>query len=287
MSGLLVGIDGGGTLCRAALQWNGGRAEVAVPGANAFSDPDGCIQAINAALGALAEKAAVDVAGLAGAPAYLALAGVTGPEIAERIAARLPLRRAVIEEDRRAALAGALNGADGAVAVCGTGSFVAFQQGGTVRFAGGYGLMLGDEASGAWLGRAAVSAVLAARDGIGPATALTEALQDSVGDSAALLDLGRSATPRDFGALAPRVTQAAGTGDKVALRLMQQGAGYIADCVMALGWRPGLRLCLAGGVGPRFALYLPELLREAVSPPDGTALDGALSLARQMAEAAE
>lgn len=57
--------------------------------------------------------------------------------------------------------------APGALAGVGTGSYVGFLTGGSVRFAGGWGLALGDEASGAWLGREVLRAALMAHEGAG------------------------------------------------------------------------------------------------------------------------
>ncbi len=65
----------------------------------------------------------------------------------------------------------------GLLLVCGTGS-VAFglERAGNTMRCGGWGAVCGDEGSGAWIGRRALSMVTAAADGREPATALTGAL---------------------------------------------------------------------------------------------------------------
>ncbi len=40
-------------------------------------------------------------------------------------------------------------------------------------------------------------------------------------------------------------------------------------------------ICLAGGVGPHYAAYLPQSHQNRIRPALGTALDGALALAGQ------
>ena len=86
--------------------------------------------------------------------------------IATAIAEALPIDNVTVSDDRPTNMAGALGGTDGYVAAIGTGSFLGRQSGAEQRFIGGWGLRLGDEASGAWLGRRVLSRVLDWRDGV-------------------------------------------------------------------------------------------------------------------------
>ncbi|WP_136439605.1 BadF/BadG/BcrA/BcrD ATPase family protein [Pacificoceanicola onchidii] len=277
---VLIGVDGGGTLCRAAARVGGTRFEVEGSGANASSHPDLCVTRLRAVLDSLAQEAGLTPDQRAAAQVYIGLAGVTGPQIAAQIRSGLGLPRAVIEEDRAAAVAGALGTEDGCLAALGTGSFLARQSDGAVRYQGGYGLRLGDEASGAWLGREMLSAALRAQDGFGPQSDLGHALLTRFGGPAGVITFGLEASPQALAELAPDITAAAGAGDALATTLLMRGAGYISDGLMALGWRVE-PVVLTGGLGPRYAAWLPEPMQASLREPKGSALDGALMLAER------
>lgn len=281
---LLIGIDGGGTTCRGAALYNGKRVTRAVPGANATSDFDGAVTAVRSVAQALAEALGLPMETIAQAPAYLGMAGVVDARVAERLRAALPFDRAVIEEDRRASVVDALGPGEGAVAVIGTGSFLARQAGGRMRFLGGYGLALGDEASGAWLGREALAATLREAEGWGAGSDLTRGLWDEMGGRSGIIAFAARARSRDLAELAPGVVAAAEGGDAQASDIVTRGADYIAEALAALGWQLGEDLCLTGGLGRVYASALPTAMRAALSKPQGAAPDGALALAARVAE---
>lgn len=279
----VLAIDGGGTRCRAAFCDGGAVLSVETGSANVSTDFDAAVREIVAGLVRLAELAGRSRDALSALPAFIGLAGVTGPAIAERLRAALPLKRARIADDRPAALRGALGRRNGVVAHCGTGSFFAAQRDGAMRFAGGWGPVLGDEASAQWAGRAALRLTLEAVDGRRAATPLTERLLADFGGAAGVVRFAGAARPADFGALAPQVTACAGRGDAVAVEIMRLGAAEIARALPHLGWSPGEALCLTGGIGPRYADWLDAPCRAALTAPEGAPLDGALALARDFA----
>ncbi len=92
------------------------------------------------------------------------------------------------------------------------------------------------------------------------------------------------ASPRDFGALAPRMVDFANRGDPGALALMQAGAAHIDALgarLIALGVT---QLSLVGGLAIHMRRWLSDDLQATLVPPAGDALDGALRLARFDAE---
>ncbi|WP_121630289.1 BadF/BadG/BcrA/BcrD ATPase family protein [Tropicibacter alexandrii] len=277
----MIGIDGGGTTCRGALIWQGRRVDVSRPGANVTSDFDGAVAAVSNVLRDLAKAAGCTLDDLSPQPAFLGLAGVTDQALASRLAAALPLARAVIEEDRRASVLDALGAATGCVAVIGTGSFLA-RQADHVRYVGGHGLALGDEASGAWLGREALAMALRAADGLAADDALLAGLRARLGGATGIARFAAQATPRAFAEFAPEIVAARGVASVEAL--LWEGARYIAEGWRALGWQPGEAACLTGGLGPVYADYLPDEMRACLTAPRGTAPDGALALAARVAE---
>lgn len=279
----LIGVDGGGTACRVGLLYAGRRFEVEADSANVATDRAAAIATIRQGLEDVAAKAGLSMAALRACSAYLGLAGVMAAEDAAEVAAALPLERVRVEDDRRSAVVGALGDRDGAVTGIGTGSFLARRSGSEIRLLGGWGFVLGDEASGAWLGRGLLATALQVLDGLTERSPLVDAvLAEHGNESARIVAFGFSAVPGDFARLAPRVVAAAAEGDGVATGLMQGGAAYIERSLAALGWRAGEPLCLVGGVAGQYRPYLAEAVARSIVPPEGSALDGALHLASEL-----
>jgi len=88
-----------------------------------------------------------------------------------------------------------------------------------------------------------------------------------------------TATPVDFGKLAPDITRAAAQGDALAKRVMDAAVAEVSKSLILTGWTEGLPICLAGGIGPHYASYLPDEMKRDLVEPEGTPLDGAIALA--------
>lgn len=273
---LFLGIDGGGTGCRAAVADASGhvlgRAEAGP--ANIASDPAGAAENI-----LIAAEAALAAAGGSGiVAAGMGLAGANAAGAADHLRTILPYRRMVVVTDAITAVKGALGTTDGVVAALGTGSVFAVQHHGKLRQIGGRGLVLGDEASGAWIGRAVLSACLHAMDGFRDQTPLLAALTHELGGPDGIVAFSLRARPADFAAYAPRVVDST---DPAAQALMAQATAHVARAISSLMGDTSLPVVFLGGLGPAFAARLADRL--TVQPPRGTALDGALLLAREAA----
>jgi glucosamine kinase len=278
---ILIGVDGGGTTCRFALSHAGGRVEHRAGPANVYSDFAKAMQTLTDGLNALAAQAGL--ADLSRARIYLGLAGVTGPDMAAKVAAALALPQVTVADDRRSAVTGALGTRDGAVLGIGTGTFLARRHRGRVALIGGWGLVLGDEASGAYLGRTLLQTILHVTDGLTPATPLTAAVLESFGGTAAaIVEFARDASPADYATIAPDILAAARAGDDAALALLNDGAAYILRGLDALGWRDGEAICPLGGLASHYSEFLPADVAASFVTPAGTALDGALALAAEV-----
>lgn len=283
-SPLIIGVDGGGTACRVALETADGTRLATTHGgaANVTSDPEGALRSITSALEAALAQAGLGMADLQGATAHLGLAGVLSETQAEPLAKSLLFGRVAITDDRPTSVAGALGDSDGAVIAVGTGSFVALQRAGKTRFLGGWGLNLGDEASGAWLGRGLMMRCLRAVDGlISESDLIRDTLARFDTDPAAIVTFARRARPADYAQFAPAVIDAARASDEQGLALMQAGAGYLMNCLRIDLPDPQQAICLIGGIGPHYAPYLAPEIRAALRPAQGSALDGAVLLARR------
>ncbi|MCU9846859.1 ATPase [Defluviimonas sp. WL0024] len=280
---ILIGLDGGGTSCRAALCLGSGKRVEVVGGPANVSDFAGAMARIASLLPRLAKAAGLPKAALGQAVAHLGLAGVMDAAMADRVVAGLPFARVTVTDDQPTMIAGALGLDDGVVAAIGTGSFIGRQTGGRIRSVGGWGFALGDQSSGAWLGRRLLTETLLDHDGMAPSSRLTRATLERFGGAAGITAFGLSASPAEYAALAPDIVAAATAGDAVAGRLMGEGAAYVERATAALGLAEGEPLCLAGGLGPAYAAWLPPALAERIVAPKGSALDGALALAARLA----
>lgn len=274
---LFLGIDGGGTGCRAVLADASGhvlgRGEAGP--ANIASDFPGALDNILAAT-----RLACGAHDLTTISAGLGLAGANAADVSERLAQALPFARIAIETDAITAVRGALGATDGIVAAIGTGSVFAAQRGGKVRQIGGWGLVMGDEGSGAWIGRAVLSAALRAVDGFHPMTPLLETLIDSHGGPSGVVSFSLTAKPGDFARLAPQVLD---SPDPAASTVLDKARADVSAAITLLQGADHLPVVFLGGLGPTYAA---QTTRWTVTPAKGSALDGALSLARSLAEGA-
>lgn len=279
---LYLGVDGGGTGCRAAVADADGQIlGVANAGpANITSDPDTARDNIlSAAFGALSlafgpDTAAIELPRL---HAGLGLAGANAAGAAGRLRLALPFQSIRIESDAVAAAKGALGADDGIVAALGTGSVFAVQQQGEVRCFGGWGLVLGDEGSGAHLGRAALSLALRAVDGLVPMTPFLKDLLADHGGPASVVSFAHTARPADFARLAPRILA---SDDSAAQSLWQQSLADVTAILGHLRKDAPFAVTFIGGLGSVYAAALPQIPQRAAR---GSALDGALLLAREAA----
>jgi glucosamine kinase len=280
----LVGVDGGGTGCRVAVGTarDGILAEASGGKANVFTAPDLAITNILTAVEVATAKAGHDPAVLRDAVAHLGLAGVLSDLQGQKIARAFPFATCTVTDDRPTAVAGALGGYDGYLAAIGTGSFVAAQRAGKVRFVGGWGFQVSDQASGAWLGRAALDRTLLCHDGVITHTGLTQAVMARFdNDPKEIVLFALRALPGDFAQFARVVVDCARQGDAIACALMDDGATYIERALLALGMGQGDRLCLIGGVGPQYRTRLPDSLTSCLVEPAHSSLFGAFELARK------
>ncbi len=277
---LFLGIDGGGSGCRAALADAGGRVLGRGQGgpANINTDVDGAARSIMQA----ADQA---MAGIAADPrevvATLGLAGGTMRAATRRLAELLPFGRMQIVNDGITTARGALGPGDGILAAIGTGSVFAVQRGGQIRQVGGRGFLLGDEGSGAVLGRTLMAEAIRAGDGFAPMTPLLRAILDEHGGIEGIIEFGNRASPAEFGALAPRI---AGADDPAARRILEAAADQVRHILTTLQDRDTLPVVFVGGLGPHYAARLSGLW--PIRPARGSSVDGALAMARQMAQAA-
>ncbi|MBZ9707272.1 N-acetylglucosamine kinase [Mesorhizobium sp. B2-1-8] len=280
-----LGVDGGGTGCRARLE----DAQGAVLG-QGLSGPATTRLGIEAAWASIAKAfgAAIEEAGFAPAEtarihAGIGLAGIGRKGALEALRAIAhPFASIDFVSDGVGACLGAHSGQDGAIVIAGTGSIgLGFVEGRDLR-AGGYGFPISDEGSGADLGLKAVQLALRAHDGRHERTALlAEVMQRFAGDPMEAVAWMDRASATDYAALAPMVMRHADQGDPVGRRIVQIAAEQIDTLVRVLFEKGAPRVTLLGGLASPLEPWLSPDVRRRLKPADGDAVAGAIILAKR------
>jgi glucosamine kinase len=282
---LFLGVDGGGTRCRARLVDAGGAIlgeSVAGP-ANIRISLEESVRSVMAATEHCLAQAGAPADAADRIVACLALAGASEPSDAAAAQAAFKTRfaRVQVATDAHAACVGAHRGEDGGVIIVGTGSIGWAIRGGRSIRVGGWGFPVSDEGSGAWIGWQAVRRTLLAHDGRAAWTPLlTEVSREFGSDPHAIVGWMGSARPRDFGRLAPLVLHHAEHEDLAAREIMRLAAGHIDAIAARLTEHGATRLALMGGLAAGIEPWLADTTRRHLVRPAGDALDGALRLAQ-------
>ena len=281
---LLLGVDGGGTRCRARLAEQSGSilGEGSAGPANIRLGLEQSFAAVLEATMQCLYQAGLSYADLDRTVTCLALAGATEPtELAKARARALPFRKTLITTDAHAACVGAHGGRDGGIVIIGTGSVGWAMVRGRHYRIGGWGFPVSDEGSGAWLGCEALRRVLWAQDGrIGWTGLLTALFSEFHSDPHGIVRWATHARPGDFGRFAPAIIEHALRDDPVARELVSCAAHHIDALAARLVASGTDRLCAVGGLAPHIEPWLAEETKRRLVEPKGDALSGALELAQ-------
>lgn len=267
---LYLGIDGGGSKTEAVLCDEAGHILSRVrTGASAPSSvPEETLQKTLRQL-----YADLQLEGRGEIRAYAGVSGCGTPwdrEIFLRCSQ--PLLPAVVHMDVGSDSVCALNAGigpktDGVLLISGTGSVAYLRSEGQYTRIGGWGYLAGDEGSGFDMGRRAICAALRAHDGRGPATLLTEMIQQHIGQpvdhvTISVYEKGRT----EVASYAKLLVKAAEAGDAVALEQLdacvEELLLHVRTAVQKSG-RENLPLVLAGGL-LRNSTFLLERLRKGI-----------------------
>ena len=245
MSAIVIGVDGGGTKTRILVADERGHQLGSAEGPGSAVRP-GEVDRSAAIIAATTREAlascemthvmpkvlCVGVAGVGREPDRQALwQALMSRDVAEEI---------VVHADAAIALDDAFGDGAGILLIAGTGS-VAFGRGptGAGSRCGGWGPTCGDEGSGAWIGRRALSIVTASSDEREPSTALVGAILTAaqVDDVHGLVAWAAAATPADLATLAPIVASVADGGDLRANSLVSMASEELVLHVRTLARR--------------------------------------------------
>jgi glucosamine kinase len=276
-----IGVDGGGTGCRVAILSPSGMMLGSGTGgpSNIATNFEGALANIRAAIAAAAAQAGVRELKTASVSAVLGLAGANVGDHAKNLVAQLGFARCEVVSDALISLDGALAGKDGTGAMIGTGSVFASRKDDVFRALGGWGFQVGDQASGARIGRSVLQETLLAHDGIRAHSDLTRAMIARFGSAAAVTEFARQSAPSEFAALAPLVVDAGRLGDAVALDILDNAMTYICKALDVVSFDAALPVVMIGGLSQILTPFLPEPLKRRIVKAQGNALDGASRLA--------
>jgi len=280
-----LGIDGGGTRCRARIEDQQGR-----PLGEANAGPATTRIGVEKAWRSVMEatEAAAARAGLTDEDFSLMHAGIGLAGLGRRGAQAAlnkiphPFASVVFISDGMAACLGAHSGADGAIVVAGTGSVGFGLIGGREIRLAGYGFPVSDEGSGADMGLQVVRLALRAAD---RRTEMTPLLAEVLGafdsDPYQAVAWSEEARATDYAALAPIVMRHAHQGDPIGRRIVERAADAIGDLLDLFLARGIDRLSLVGGLAEAITPWLTPDLRARLKRPDADAAAGALLVARR------
>lgn len=239
---VVVGIDGGGTSTRVHVADETGKLLAKLEGEGTAVRP-GHEHEVAERVAAMVKEALIqgDLGHLHPRAVVVGLAGAGRETVRlaldDAFATLEPGDTVVVTTDAEAAMADAFGDGPGILLIAGTGS-VAWGRSpaGTTQRCGGYGFVIGDEGSGAWLGRRALQVITAAHDGREPQTAITGGVLTMLefDDVSQLIPWAAEATPAQFATLAPAVLAAAEAGDLRANTIVTTATEELALHVRAL-----------------------------------------------------
>jgi glucosamine kinase len=285
---LLLGVDGGGSTCRARLCTIAGAtlSEGVAGPANVRLGLEQSFASVREATEQCLRAAGLSSRDLDRVVACLALAGASEPAQFEALRDReYPYRATFFVTDAEAACVGAHGGGNGGIIVIGTGSIGWAQMNGRQYRVGGWGWPISDEGSGAWLGCEALRRVLWADDGRIPWTPLLRSLfRKFQSDPHGIVRWMTGALPKDFATFAPEIAEHVLDKDTIALELMKSAGAHV-DALAQLLFEFGVdRLALVGGLAAAVEPWLAHDTRRHLVAPQGDAVAGALRLAHQAAQ---
>jgi len=282
-----LGVDGGGTNCRIRLadenlvtlaDASGGRSNLQI------ENGEPAYKSITEGTREVFAKAGIDFSETANTFACFGMAGGRLPSARTAFASRdWPFAKVTVYDDIDIARAGAMSGEDGAVIIVGTGSAAMALVDGQRHQCGGWGFHIGDQMSGAILGRELVRRAVEATDGLVSGSPLTEATVQALGGSLdAVMDWSfKDRRPADYGALIPMLMEYFEKGDPVARELIDLEMDYIDNYVAWFKARGVTRMAAVGGFGTRLYPLMERRYGDFIVRPQHEPLHGAVILARQ------
>jgi len=298
-----VGVDAGGTHCRASLYDDNGSA-ISIGnagGANVFSDFVSAMQqislaidlAINSSKLSIDKKSLIVGAGCAG--------GQTKQAQQNLMQWKSPYKHFFMMSDLHASCLAANSGQDCVILITGTGSSIAHYHKGYATQYGGHGFIHGDEASGAWLGLCAIQLLLKSYDKLVQDQPFCSAISQAIGlhcksttntnkhsaNIDYILTHFKSRLASDYAKLAPVIIGLHRSGNVTANELVSQGVDYLYSILISNSLHCGAPIFMTGGLATTYRPLLEQKLGQAVHLMQRPAQDGAMIFAKSTMNPAE
>jgi glucosamine kinase len=307
-----IGIDGGGTKCRARLEDSNGKllGEGISGPANIMRDSElaktSILEAISIAINAAntsqgvaspcecgndqkaqsgSSQAAQGVGAISLSQCVVG-AGVAGANIASAKqqfeAWSHPFHSMHVISDLHAACLGAHDGKEGAAIIIGTGSTGTLWKDNAFKDVGGHGFPIGDKASGAWLGLKAVQHTLLCLDDLEPmdslATQICAALQSN--DTDTIVSQCATFNTHHYAALVEHMLPLLYSKQARVSALFQEGAQYIERMAGKLLTEHSHGLAMIGGLSSVYSTYFSDSVKARLVACKATPQEGAIHCAK-------
>lgn len=263
-----IGIDGGGTNCRARLEDADGK--LLATGSSGSANVMRCLDTAKLSIMEACQRALKEAQLSVPLDQIIVGAGLAGANVPSALDAvqswQHPFKTFHVISDLHAACIGAHAGEEGAAIISGTGtSGTRFYQGEFTDF-GGHGFGVGDIGSGAWLGLSAVQHTLQVLDGIYPVDELTQAVCGHLSVSAPLDLVQKIAdfNAKDFAAIAPIVVSLQQKSEPSSQKLFNDAIYYLEKLAQRLLANSDIPLCLIGGLSSIYQQYFSHEVRSRI-----------------------
>jgi glucosamine kinase len=291
-----IGVDGGGTHCRASLYDNHGNTISTgnAGGANVFSDFISAMQQISLAIDvainnsklSIDKKSLIVGAGCAG--------GQTKQAQQNLMQWNSPYKHLFMTSDLHASCLAANSSRDCVILITGTGSSIAHYHNERVTQYGGHGFIHGDEASGAWLGLSAIQLLLRNEDNLVQDQQFCSAISQAIGMNYQsqhsdnkhntnvdyILSHFKAKGAADYAKLAPVILRLQRSGNATASKLVSQAVDYLYSILLSNSLHCGPTVFMTGGLAKSYQPLLQKKLGQEVQLMRRPAQDGAMLFAK-------
>ncbi|MGF1732669.1 BadF/BadG/BcrA/BcrD ATPase family protein [Photobacterium kasasachensis] len=279
-----VGVDGGGTSCRARICDLEGHClgEAKTGSANIMLGGSVAMASIQDAIATAASLANLTEADYGSMSVGLALAGAEQKESwHEFMALPHPYGAVTLNTDAYGACLGAWKGEEGAILIAGTGSCGILLKDKQQQVIGGREFPISDHGGGAVMGLRLIQQVLLSVDDIVPHTSLAQhVMKHFDNDVDAVVSWSKTARPCDYGQFSPAIFAHAAEGDSLAIEMLKQTAADVEMLLSALFRRGAEQVCLMGSIGEHIQPWLAPPFKTRLALPQGDAMDGAIAMAK-------
>lgn len=279
-----IGIDGGGTKCRARIEDSDG-----ILVGESISGPANIMRDSVLAKRSIVEaiEKAIAVSGLSihhdQCVVGAGLAGANIAQAAEKFGEwSHPFRQMHVLSDLHAACLGAHNGQDGAAIITGTGSSATCWNNGVFTDIGGHGFPIGDVASGAWLGLKAVQHTLLCLDGLRKEDELSATICEALNTQNAndIVSVCATFNTHHFAALVEQILPLLYISIDSVESLFKEGANYIESVANVLLANNDCSLAMIGGLSTIYSQHLSSEIKARTVSSKSSPQQGALFFAK-------